>query len=291
MLKLLHPKIVAIFSSRSPAAIISINLLILLMLGWADYVTGDYSLIVFYLIPVSIVAWFVSRRCGVLFCLLAISVRVVVDEGLTAFNYSHSALHYWNELVEFLFLLIMSFLFSVLRKNLDNEKKLSSHDDLTGALNRRSFFDLAEHELNRSRRYDLPFTVVYLDLDCFKSVNDNLGHRTGDKVLIAVVTAIRAHIRSTDILARFGGDEFVVLLPETRGEDATAFLSKLHNHLNDEVKSNNWPVTFSIGSAAYVKPPVSIEMAIQQADELMYSVKHSGKNRLLHREFGGGTDG
>ena len=281
----LHRKVIDMFAPRGPATVISFSIALVALLGWIDFVTGDYSLIIFYLIPVSLSAWFVSKRCGVLFCILTIVVRVFTDEASTTFIIDHSALHYWNVLIEFLFLLIMSLLFSALKKNLDNEKDLASRDPLTNTLNRRSFFDLAEHELHRSQRYGLPFTVAYIDLDYFKEVNDRLGHKTGDDLLITVATTIRAHIRSTDILGRFGGDEFVVMLPETHGAAAQTFLSKLHNHLDDAMANNNWPVSFSIGAASYLHPPAGIDNVIQQADDLMYCVKHSGKNRLLHQEI------
>jgi hypothetical protein len=120
MLINIHRKILAVFSNHKPATVISFNILILLLLGWIDIVTGDYSLIVFYLIPVSLAAWFVSKPCGMLFCLLAVIVRVIVEENSTSSFFSHSSLHYWNELTEFLFLLIVSILTSSLKKNLGN---------------------------------------------------------------------------------------------------------------------------------------------------------------------------
>lgn len=128
MYKNVHRKIVSIFSPLTPAVLGAFNILILLLLGWLDMVTGDYSLIVFYLIPVALAAWFVSKSFGVLFCFLAVAVRIVVEESATSFDFSHSTLHYWNELVEFLFLLIMSLLFSALKTNLQNEKTLASKD-------------------------------------------------------------------------------------------------------------------------------------------------------------------
>lgn len=258
---------------------------LLLLLGWLDIITGDYSLIVFYLIPVSLAAWFVGKLSGMLFCLLAIVVRVVADEWSSTSIFTHSVLHYWNELIEFLFLLIMSLLFSVLKKNLENEKELARRDPLTDTLNRRSFFDLAEHEINRSQRYDLPMTVAYVDLDNFKVVNDKLGHQTGDVLLIAVVSTIRSNIRSSDILARFGGDEFVILLPDTPGDAALKFLNKIHDHLDQAMVRKGWPVSFSIGAATYAKTPSTVDEVIRHADELMYTVKHGGKNRLLHKEI------
>jgi diguanylate cyclase (GGDEF)-like protein len=291
MITRLHRKIDGILSELSPPVISTASFMLLLLLGWIDVVTGDYSLIVFYLIPVSITAWFVSKRCGILFCLLAIVVRIAADGGFATLQFAHSALHYWNELIEFLFLLIMSLLFSALKTNLDNEKELASRDPLTDTLNRRSFFDLAEYELNRSRRYELPFTVAYIDLDNFKDVNDRFGHKTGDDLLVAVVETIRSNIRTTDILSRFGGDEFVILLPKTEGAAAHAFLDKLHEHLNRATADKNWPVSFSIGAVTYLQPPVTVDEVIHAADDLMYRVKHSGKNRLLHQEIREGSNG
>lgn len=291
MIKQLRLKIVQTFSSRTPAISLLYSAVSLLFLGWLDVVTGDYSLIVFYLVPVSIAAWFVNKRSGLLFCLLAVVVRAVADEWSRTSIFTHSVLHYWNVSIEFLFLIIMSLLFSALKKNLENEKKLARRDPLTDTLNRRSFFDLTEHEINRSQRYDLQLTVAYIDIDNFKAVNDQLGHQTGDELLIEVVSTIRSNIRSSDVLARFGGDEFVILLPDTPGDAALKFLNKIHDHLDQAMVQKNWPVSFSIGAATYIKVPSTVDEVIRHADELMYSVKHGGKNRLLHKEIRGVTYG
>ena len=109
---------------------------LLLFIGWLDILTGDYSLIVFYLIPVALSAWFISKWSGVLFCLLAIVVRIVADESTRSSIFSHSVLHYWNVLVELMFLLIMSLLFSALKNYLKSEKDSSQRDPLTDTLDR-----------------------------------------------------------------------------------------------------------------------------------------------------------
>ncbi len=262
MIALLHCKISELLTNRSPEVLLTFSTLLLLLLGLLDLVTGDFSLIIFYLLPVSLVAWFVSKRSGIWFCVFSAAIRLIVDEGPESFTFDHSMIHYWNDLIEFIFLLMMSLLFSALKSNLDNAKELASRDHLTGALNRRSFFDLAEHEINRSRRYGFPFTVGYIDLDDFKEVNDRLGHRAGDELLSMVVSTIRCNIRSTDILARFGGDEFVILLPETSGDVARLFLNKLHEHLNDAMRINNWPVSFSVGAITYLQAPATVDEAI-----------------------------
>lgn len=198
MVSHLHGITVKFFSSRTPVMILLCCAVFMLLLGWLDIVTGDYSLIVFYLIPVSLATWFVGKRSGLLFCLLAIIARVIADEWSRSPLLTHSVLNYWNELVELLFLLIMSLLFSALKKNLESEQELARRDPLTDTLNRRAFFDLAEHEISRSHRYNLPLTVTYIDLDNFKVVNDQFGHQTGDYLLIKVVATIRSHIRGSE---------------------------------------------------------------------------------------------
>jgi diguanylate cyclase (GGDEF)-like protein len=265
--------------------------LFLLFLGWLDVITGDYSLIVFYLIPVAVSAWFAGRRSGLLFCVLSVVVRLLADEWSRPAIFTHSILNYWNESIELLFLIIMSLLFSVLKNNFEKEKELARRDPLTNALNRRSFFDLAEHEIKRAARYNISLTVAYIDLDNFKAVNDLLGHRTGDDLLNVVVATIRAHIRNSDILARFGGDEFVVLLPDTRGDAALKFLNKMHDSLNQAMALKNWPVSFSVGAVTHIHAPQTVDEIINHADELMYKVKHGGKNKLIHVEIGEATHG
>jgi diguanylate cyclase (GGDEF)-like protein len=284
--------IINLFSRRSRITVVAVSLFVLGFLGFLDYKSGDYSLIVFYLVPVSLVAWFVSRPTGLAFCALTLITRFVADQSSGLFISSSSAsLHYWNMVIEFLFLLIMSVLFSTLRNTLEKEKALASTDPLTGALNRRSFFDLAEYELNRSRRYRQPFTVAYIDLDNFKKVNDCLGHHIGDALLVTVISTITTHIRSTDILARLGGDEFVLLLPETHAEAGRAFLEKLHSNMQAAMDGKNWPVSFSIGAISYADTPQTVDEVVQQADALMYNVKHSGRNRLLFKDANEVTNG
>lgn len=293
MLLRIHAAISSIFSSRSPSAIFSFCLATLVLLGWLDHNTGNYSLIVFYVIPVSLMAWFVTRRAGILFCVLSLATRILSDTsiGFGEVQSHYSKLHYWNIFIEFLFLLIMSMLFSALRKTLDSEKNRASTDSLTGALNRRSFFELAEHELKRARRYDLPLTLAYIDLDNFKEINDHLGHSAGDELLSAVVATISRNTRSTDILARLGGDEFVLLLPETGYEPSGVLLEKIREQLLQTMKKNHWQVTFSIGAVTHATAPADVDAVVSQADMLMYQVKHSGKNRLYHIEAQETTDG
>jgi diguanylate cyclase (GGDEF)-like protein len=118
-----------------------------------------------------------------------------------------------------------------------------------------------------------------MDLDQFKAVNDSLGHAVGDRLLCVVAEALKAHSRAADTVARMGGDEFAVLLPETNLEGAKAFLEGLRARLLQAMRANRWPVTFSIGSVTFSRAVPAEEM-IRRADVLMYAVKQRKKDAI-----------
>jgi diguanylate cyclase (GGDEF)-like protein len=157
---------------------------------------------------------------------------------------------------------------------------LARSDFLTGAANSRAFFDVADMELVRARRYARPFSVAHIDVDNFKTVNDTLGHQAGDDLLRVIVATIKTNLRETDLLARLGGDEFAVLFPETGEEESLVATQKLHGHLNDEVKRRQWPVSFSVGLLTCLDAPKSVDDLLKLADKLTYEAKHGGKNSI-----------
>jgi len=163
---------------------------------------------------------------------------------------------------------------------LEMEKTLSRSDPLTGLANRRAFYETTEAERKRAGRYGRPLSLAYIDLDNFKQVNDQSGHDTGDRVLIRVADIMRKNIRAEAVAARLGGDEFALLLPEAGHAAASVVIQKMHRSLTAAMEENNWPVTFSVGMVTYDKPPESANEMVQAADELMYTVKHEGKNRI-----------
>ncbi len=167
-----------------------------------------------------------------------------------------------------------------LKSALEKEKDLSRKDFLTGLNNRRVFFEMGDFEARRSSRHQRALSVAYVDLDNFKQVNDTLGHQVGDDVLITVASTLQANLRSTDIIARLGGDEFAVLLPETSSQIAQHVMTKLRDHLLNDMRKCGWPVTFSIGIATFPDCTISFDEMIRHADELMYTAKKSGRNRI-----------
>jgi diguanylate cyclase (GGDEF)-like protein len=169
-----------------------------------------------------------------------------------------------------------------LKKSLEKEKALARTDYLTDLANRRNFFEAADAEINRSSRNKLPFTMAYIDSDNFKSINDNFGHATGDRVLKIIAMGIKKNIRKMDTAARIGGDEFAVLLPETNSEAAKHAMDKIYMLLSEAMKGLAFPITFSVGVVTFMNPPKDADEMIKITDELMYSVKAMGKNNIKY---------
>jgi len=162
------------------------------------------------------------------------------------------------------------------------ERELSRRDTKTGALNDRAFKELLTYEIKRSRRNVAPLTLVSLDLDGFKNVNDDLGHATGDLVLKVVAWTMQGTLREIDSVARLGGDEFALLLPETNAENARLVLDKLQGALKNAMTTYKWTVTFSVGVVTFKTPGATADSMIDMADKTMLLVKKTGKNRVSY---------
>lgn len=248
------------------------------LLGIVDYLTGnEITFSLFYLAPIVLLTWAVSRRAGLLASLLSALILFVAEIAATQ-TFSHPIVYIWNTLFRTVFYLIVTYLMAELQKARKEEQWAARTDFVSGAANARYFHELLQMEINRIRRYPHPITMVYLDIDNFKMVNDLFGHPIGDEVLRSIATELKAQLRKTDIIARLGGDEFALLLPSIREPEAQVVVSKVQTHLRQAMRQKNWPVTFSIGSVTCVTPPYSAEQLISMADELMYKVKNSTKN-------------
>lgn len=267
--------------------LVAISLLLVGLIALASYETPvEIRFSFFYLLPISLNAWFAGRRAGVLFSFLSAGAwltEFLLEQRHTA---SEVEVAYWNTGLLLSFYLVLAVLLSTLSRVLEREKIAARADPLTHIPNRRAFFELAEAEIQRVSRYGGRFTVAYMDLDNFKQVNDRDGHETGDRVLRQVAEAIRKSLRVNDIVARVGGDEFIVLLPEAGAQEAETVVRKLENHLTELMRQGGWAVTLSTGAVTFEKPPDSVDQMVKLADELMYSVKTSGKNRLAKRTIG-----
>jgi diguanylate cyclase (GGDEF)-like protein len=265
---------------QNKAIVLLAGFALIFLIGIIDFATGyEIGLSIFYVLPISMVTWIVDRRQGIIASVASAGVWLSADVA-TGHFYSHPLIPVWNTIIRLTFFIIITVLLSVLRRAMQRESELAQIDYLTGAANRRFFTYLAQSEIDRCQRYQRPFSLVYIDIDNFKAINDNFGHLIGDQVLTSVVSLIKKNMRKTDQIARLGGDEFALLLPETGQKSAEVALPKLQQQLTAEMQQRNWPVTFSIGVLTCDVAPPSINMLLETADELMYSVKKSDKNSI-----------
>lgn len=164
--------------------------------------------------------------------------------------------------------------------------EIASTDQLTGLLNRRPMHPLMVHEVNRARRTGTPFSIVLGDLDRFKKVNDTYGHEAGDLVLQETARRLQAAIRAQDIVCRWGGEELLILLPETGPEGAGQVAEKIRAAMDDApVQTGNEVIhqTISLGVSSF-RPDDTVTTLISRADEALYEAKSAGRNRVVQAD-------
>ena len=254
------------------------------LVGVLDYLTGfEFGFSIFYLIPVTLSVWTLGREWATAvsaFC----AVSWFLADLAAGHTYSHLLIPYWNALIRFGFFLIIALALHGLRASLQREKELARKDSLTGLANALGFYELANIELDRSRRFRRPLALAYLDCDDLKRVNDTLGHLVGSEVLRVIGKTMRRSLRAYDIPARIGGDEFVILLPETDPAGALAVIERLRREILNALSQRGWGVTMSIGVATLSGleglDAAKVDDLIKKADALMYEAKNSGKDSV-----------
>ena len=267
---------------RSDCYVRLIGLIAVLLIGIIDYfVVVDVSLSVLYLLPISFASWYGKRWFSVVLILIS-TIDWFVAELAAKSNIYFSRL-IWNTTVRLVVFLTVAFLLSNLKSSYEREKYLAQNDGLTEIVNRRFFLEILQAEYKRSLRYKRTFTLAYFDLDNFKEINDRFGHQTGDKLLKLVAQTSQKQIRKFDTIARMGGDEFALLLPETNYENAKLVLNRLQQHLMEVIEAYSPLISFSIGAVTFLTLPNSIDEILETVDSLMYEVKKSGKNGIKHQ--------
>jgi diguanylate cyclase (GGDEF)-like protein len=168
---------------------------------------------------------------------------------------------------------------------LNKVKLLSETDPLTGLYNLRAFSMIVERAFTQAVRYCRPMSLIMIDSDNLKRVNDGYGHEAGNRLLKQIVSCCHTQLRSTDVLARYGGDEFVVLLPETSAANAREVAERIRRSVEStglQVRGTIVPTTVSLGVASYPEDGVDLELLFDKADKAMYRSKQEGRNRSTH---------
>ncbi len=274
-----------ILSRLSKTSVYLIAYLVVISIGFLDYKTGaEISLSFFYLLPIAIVVWQNGKKPGIFISLIS-TVIWFASNKLAGQEYANIFIFYWNAAIRAGFFLTTTFLLAEIRFSLERERSLSRTDSLTGALNRRAFYEFSELQIAALKRAFRPFAVILFDIDNFKNINDQHGHHVGDLLLQNVTITIRTFIRTNDRLVRLGGDEFMLYLPETGTNGSRTIASRLFKNLNRVMKENKWPVSFSLGVITFLKIPSSVDELIHVADELMYEAKKDGKNTIRYDNY------
>jgi diguanylate cyclase (GGDEF)-like protein len=268
---------------------------LLLAVAALDLLTGpDIGFSYFFWIPVGFAAWFVGRPAGVLASVSAALLWLGAN-SLSGAERFIGWVGFWNGSIRFAYFATFAVIVSYLRATLPalnealaRERSLARHDSLTGVLNGRAFREAAHREILRLGRYGGSLVVAFIDLDDFKSVNDRFGHAAGDDLLRTIATLVSDRLRRTDIVARAGGDEFVILLPQTGIDEARPALESIRTMISALDCGDGQRVSVSIGAvAADSSFDGDTETLLRRADALMYSVKRSGKDAIEVEELAG----
>lgn len=239
-----------------------------------EVASAYYSLGVLYCLPIIQASRLSASRTGSSGALIPAVTGVL---GAVAWSIADSAV-LWPFPLDALALniFIRAVTFTVLAQvmtTLFKERKYSRKDALTGLANRLEFFERFELEQLRSERSGAPYSVLFVDIDQFKVLNDTRGHHTGDEALKALARVFAENSRKLDTVARIGGDEFALLFPSTDGKTCETLIERITLVANGKFSEQGWPITLSTGYVTETGKKRSAEDVLREADEKMYSIK------------------
>lgn len=257
-----------------------IGLAMVVALGHADYVGGrDLNFAPFYVVPIALVTWGSGLGGGIVLS-LASAVAWIAAEAFQGADYTTPSFYLWNSVIRAAAYIGIAILLARYRKTLCTERVRARTDYLTGAANAQHFSEVAVRELRLARRSRHPLSIAFVDVDDFKRINDQHGHAAGDRVLQAAAVAMRRNVRRGDVVARVGGDEFVMLFPQTDEACAGVLIARIRQSLAEELEREGFQVSLSVGIATFAVPPRTVEEMVSAADRAMYTVKAATRNRL-----------
>ena len=224
---------------------------LLAILDW--YASPNLSFGFFYLLPIALTTWFSGITYG----------YIVAALCAASWAFDHISLNLlallWNILSCLGIFLTLTILVQKVKEMLQNEYRMARTDSLTGVMNSRAFNELIDYEILRQQRQSAPFSIGFVDLDDFKQINDRFGHQKGDQVLRSVASCLVRQLRKTDLIARYGGDEFVIYLPNTDSTAVRTVISKVMAALQQTVATGDAGITVSLGVVTCPNPPESFD--------------------------------
>lgn len=256
------------------------SLLLITFFGIIDsFLDPQFRTSFLYIIPIALMAWTNGLKSGLFYSVVAAATWVAINVFFHS-DVTNIMAVYWNTLCIYVYYFLVAYLVAKVRHQTLLLQSLASTDSLTKTLNRRAFYQRLEEEIKRSRRYGQTFSVAFLDLDDFKSINDTYGHEDGDKLLQTLTEAIKSTIRTTDKLGRIGGDEFAILLPETRQDQARIVMNNILQKGFSNLKYKGKKVNFSAGVITCHNPASGVDEIMLHLDRLMYEAKKRGKGLI-----------
>lgn len=268
----MRPSLFQRIEDLRPSTTVALVVALLGVVAGLDIATGaEVSFSLFYLAPVVVITIRWGNGWGQAAAIAAAAVWYLIDH-VSGAQYSHPLIPVWNAGVRFGFFGLVSVLAGGLYTVVQRETLLARTDSLTGLPNRRALMELAGRELDRAERQGSTVAVAVIDLDDFKSVNDRFGHEAGDRVLCGFAEVARASLRSVDITARTGGDEFTVILPGIDAVAAGHVLDRLRTELLGRVEG---AIRCSIGVASATDG--DLDSLLAAADAALYQAKRGGR--------------
>jgi len=245
-----------------------------------DVISGsEISLHILYVFPLFLAALHSERRT-IVYGAASLSVLFQVAT-LASYNDISILSKFVVSIIIFTSNFLIVFVAHSSRMSFLEAERLANHDALTNLLNRRSLDFEIEKEAERQKRYGGYFSIALVDLDGFKGLNDSRGHLEGDKALKILADVLRENTRQPDTVARIGGDEFVVLMPNTQAVDCISFCKKLNTIIADRMSEATFEITASIGCTTFNQPPAFPEQILKYADDAMYAAKSKGKGCVV----------
>ena len=254
--------------------------------GVADYGVArlfgyDFAATGFYLVPIGFVAFVGGTRRG-----MVIALAAALTETIATYVALVDVTNIWTVPISILLELVVfvaaAYSQGAIRRFVEMERHLSRHDVLTGVTNATGFREEAAWEVARGQRLPQVLSVMFLDVDDFKAVNDTRGHAGGDEVLRIVGRAMKSSLRECDVVARVGGDEFAALMPGTDQAGCRTAIVRVHVTVTRDLSDAGFAVTASVGATTFPSAPETVDEMIGAADKAMYAVKHANKNGVYH---------